>query len=69
MNNDPRTPRILWVKLNDGGAPAFFETVCSGTLSDAVMQLQAMADRDEITLGQVLEADGKVYSNIVPKKQ
>lgn len=62
-------PKLLWVKLDDGGAPSFFESPFAGTLSDAVEQLQEIADRNEIILGQVVEADGKVFSNIVPRKK
>lgn len=62
-------PKLLWVKLNDGGAPTFFELAFAGTLGSAVEHLQEMADRNEIILGQVIEADGKVYSNIVPRKK
>jgi hypothetical protein len=57
----------MWVKFIEGGAPAFFETVFQGTLDEAAAYLQAQADRQEVSFGQVLDEGGRIFSNIAPR--
>jgi len=60
--------RLLWVKIIEGGAPAFFEKAFEGSFEEAAEYLQGQANQQEFTLGQVVDRNGRVISNIVPRK-
>jgi hypothetical protein len=60
--------RLLWVKIMEGGAPAFFEKAFEGSIEEAAEYLQGQANQQEFTFGQVVDSNGRVISNIVPRK-
>jgi hypothetical protein len=58
--------RLLWVKIIEGGAPEFFERVFEGSIEEAAEYFQGQANEQKFAFGQIVDADGRVISNIVP---
>ena len=62
-----KNPQLVWVILSESASPVFSDKHdFSGSLDEAVADLQSRANRGEFDFGQVLEADGRVYRNIAP---
>lgn len=61
--------RLLWVSIIEGGAPAFFEKVFQGSIEEAAEYLQVQANQQDFKLGQVVDKNGRVLSNIVPNNR
>lgn len=65
MKTLPQNCILMWTQISEGALPQFQEASFDGSLEEAVATMQLRANRGEFLLGQVLEADGKVFKNIV----
>jgi hypothetical protein len=59
-------PLLIWVVLDGSNPPKISRESFPGTPEDATATLQSRANRNEVSFGQVLLPDGKVFSNIAP---
>lgn len=57
--------KIVWASHTDTTRPSIQEILFTGSVTDALEKLQAMAHNAKFILGQLLAKDGKVLATAV----
>ncbi len=60
------SPRLVWFKQSNAGAPDLQEESFEGTLAEAISAMESRSTEAGFILGQVLESSGMVHATIAP---